>query len=44
MTDENSTTSISVRPTDPPVIFERSRPFGNEIQSLPEYFVRTLFE
>ena len=44
LTDENSTTSISVQPTDPPVIFERSRPFGNEIQNLPEYVVRTLFE
>ena len=44
LTDENSTTSISVQPTDPPVIFERSRPFGNEIKNLPEYVVRTLFE
>ena len=44
LTDESSTTSISVQPTDPPVIFERSRPFGNEIQNLPEYVVRTLFE
>ena len=26
LTDENSTTSISVQPTDPPVTFERSRP------------------
>ena len=44
LTDENSTTSISVQPTDPPVLFERSRPFGNEFQNLPEYVVRTLFE
>ena len=44
LTDENSTTSISVQSTDPPVIFERSRPFGNEIQNLPEYVVRTVFE
>ena len=44
LTDENSTTSISVQPTDPPVKFERSRPFENEIQNLPEYVVRTLFE
>ena len=44
LTDENSTTSISVQPTDPPVIFERSRSFVNEIQNLPEYVVRTLFE
>ena len=44
LTDENSTTSIRVQPTDPPVIFERSRPFGNGIKNLPEYVVRTLFE
>ena len=44
LTDENSTTSISVQPTDPPVIFERSRPFGNEFQNLPKYVVRSLFE
>ena len=44
LTDKNSTTSISVQPTDPLVIFERSRPFGNEIQNLPNYVVRTLFE
>ena len=44
LTDENSTTSINVQLTDPPVIFERSRPFGNEIQNLPDYVVRTLFE
>ena len=44
LTNENSTTSISVQPTDSPVIFERSRPFWNEIQNLPEYVVRTLFE
>ena len=44
LTEENSTTSISVQPIDPPVIFERSRHFGNEIQNLPEYVVRTLFE
>ena len=44
LTDENSTTPISVQPTDPPAILERSRPFGNEIQNLPEYVVRTLFE
>ena len=31
LTDEIATTSIGVQPTDPPVIFERSRPFGNEI-------------
>ena len=44
LTDENSIAPISIQPTDPPAIFERSRPFGNEIQNLPEYFVRTLFE
>ena len=42
LTDENLTTSMSVQPTS--VIFERFRPFGNEIQNLPEYVVRTLFE
>ena len=31
LTDLKSTTSISVQPTDPPVIFERSKAFGNEI-------------
>ena len=44
LTDENSTTSISLQPTDPPVIIDSSRTFGNEIQNLPEYVVRTLFE
>ena len=44
LTDEKSTTSISVQPTNPPVIFELSRPFENEIQNLPEYVVRTLFQ
>ena len=44
LTDENSTTSISVQPTDSPVVFERSIPCGNEIQNLPEYVLRTLFE
>ena len=44
LTDENSATSISAQPTDPPVIFEHSRPFGNGIQNLTEYVVRTLFE
>ena len=39
LTDENSTNSISVQPTDPPAIFERSRPFGNGIQNLAEYVV-----
>ena len=39
LTDENSTNSISVQPTDPLAIFERSRPFGNGIQNLAEYVV-----
>ena len=44
LTDENSTTPISVQQICPPVIFDRSRPFGNEIQNLPDYVLRTLFE
>ena len=44
LTDEAPITPISVRPTEPPAIVERVRPFGNEIQNLSEYVVRTLFE
>ena len=44
LTDEVPVTPISVRPTEPPAIVERVRPFGNEIQNLPDHVVRTLFE
>ena len=44
LTDEVPVTPISVRPTEPPEIVERVRPFGNEIQNLPDHVVRTLFE
>ena len=44
LTDEVPVTPISVRPTEPPAIVERVRPFGNEIQNLPDHGVRTLFE
>ena len=44
LTDEAPVTPISVRPTAPPAIVERFRTFGNEIQNLSDYFVRTLFE
>ena len=44
LTDEAPITPISVRPTEPPAIVERVRPFGNEIQNLPDHVVRTLFE
>ena len=44
LTDEAPITPIIVRPTEPPAIVERVRPFGNEIQILSEYVVRTLFE
>ena len=42
LTDEAPVTHISVRPTDTPAIVERVRPFGNEIQNLPDHVVRTL--
>ena len=44
LTDEAPITPISVRPKEPPAIAERVSPFGNEIQNLSEYVVRTLFE
>ena len=44
LTDEVPVTPISVRPTELPAIVERVRPFGNEIQNLPDHAVRTLFE
>ena len=44
LTDEVPITPISVRPTEPPAIVERVRPFGKEIQNLSEYVVRTRFE
>ena len=44
LTDEAPVTPISVRPTEPPAIVKRVRPFGNEIQNLPDHVVRTLFE
>ena len=44
LTNEISTTPISIHPSNTPAIFERSRPFGNEIQNLPDYVLRTLFE
>ena len=44
LTDEVPVTPISVRPTEPAAIVERVRPFGNEIQNLPDHVVRTLFE
>ena len=44
LTDEAPITPSSVRPTEPPAIVERVRPFGNETQNLSEYVVRTLFE
>ena len=40
LTDGAPITPISVRPA----IVERVRPFGNEIQNLPDHVVRTLFE
>ena len=44
LTDEAPVTPISVRPTEPPAIVERVRPFGNEIQNSPDHVLRTLFE
>ena len=44
LNDEAPITPINVRPTEPPAIVEKVRPFGNEIQNLSEYVVRTLFE
>ena len=44
LTDEAPVTPISVRPSEPPAIVERVRPFGNEIQNLSDYVVKTLFE
>ena len=44
LTDQAPETRISVRPTEPPAIVERVRPFGNEIENLPDHVVRTLFE
>ena len=44
LNDEAPITPISVRPTEPPAIVEKVRPFGNEIQNLPDHVVRTLFE
>ena len=41
LTDEAPVNTISVRPTESPAIVERVRPFGNEIQNLTEYVVRT---
>ena len=42
LTDEAPITAISVRPTEPPAIVERVRPFGNEIQNFSDYVVRNL--
>ena len=44
LTDEATVTHVSVRPAETPAIVERVRPFGNEIQNLSDYVVRTLFE
>ena len=44
LTDEAPVTPISVRPTELPAIVERVRPFGNEVQNLSDYVVRTLFK
>ena len=44
LTDEAPVTPISVRPTEPPAIVERVRPFGSQSQNSSEYVVRTLFE
>ena len=38
-----STTSQSVRPTEPPRL-QRSRPFGARIENVPDYVYRNLFE
>ena len=44
LTDEAPVTPISVQPTEPPAVVEKVRRFGNEIQSLSDNIVRTLFE
>ena len=43
-TDEVPVTPSSVRATEPPPIVERVRQFGNELQNLTDYVVRTLFQ
>ena len=44
LTDEAPVPPISVQPKEPTAIVERIRPFGNELQNLSDYVVRTLFE
>ena len=44
VTDEAPVSPNSVRPTELPAIVERVRPFGNEIQNLSYYVVKTIFE
>ena len=44
LTYEAPINPISVRPTESPAVVERVHPFGNEIQNLSEFVVRTLFE
>ena len=44
LTDEDPITPISIRPTERPSVVKGVQPFGNDIQNLSEYVVRTLIE
>ena len=44
LTYEGPVNPISIRPTETPAIVEKVRLYGNEIQIVSDYVVRTLFE